>query len=189
MQTFRKLPISSPARNASVSNMGPSNMRSPDRRAEDSVAHESRLCKFHEVIKCCHVGDGQAFHAVEEAELEKIRLKKSPRRRKDKTRPGGPFAGSEHLLRRQRGVAVHGAQMFRERAAREVQKVGFEMAEPAAHLYGFMHEGALPGGLAPVVEAHLAVGIPAGVANPAAQILRHPRHFVGVALQTGLLES
>src|ERR1700683_187204 len=109
MKTLRKLPISSPARkaimsNKSRSNMGPSNMRS-----QNSVAHESRFRELHEVIKRSHIGDGQTFQAIEKTELEKIGLKKSPRRRKDKTRPSGPFAGGEHLLGRESGVAVHGA--------------------------------------------------------------------------------
>src|ERR1700691_5192859 len=99
MQTFRKLPMSSPARNAVVSKMEPSNMRAPNSCAQDSIAHESRFRKLHEVVKRGHIGDRQPFQAVQKTELQKIGLKKSPRRRKDKTRPGGPFAGREHLLR------------------------------------------------------------------------------------------
>src|ERR1700733_6652634 len=142
MQTFRKLPISRPARNARRSKIKPSDMR-----FQDSVAHEARLGELDEIIERRHVGDRQTFHAVQKTALEKIRLKKSPRRRKYETRPGGPFAGREHLFGREGGVTVHGAEMLGERAAREVQQVGFEMADPAAHAYRFMHERALPGGL------------------------------------------
>src|SRR5579862_3804506 len=183
MQTLRKLPISRPARNATSSKKSRSNMGLSNMWFQDSVAHEARLGELDEIIKRGHVGDRQTFHAVEKTELEKIRLEKSPRRRKYKTRPGGPFAGGEHLFGRQSGISVHGAKVLGERAAREMEQVGFEMAQPAAHLHRFMHKRALPGGLAAVVEAHLAVGIPAGVANPASQILRHAGHGVGIELR------
>src|ERR1700683_1693965 len=123
MQTFRKLPISRPARNARRSNMKPSDMR-----FQDSVAHEARLGEFDEIIKRGHIGDRQTFHAVEKTEFEKIRLKKSPWRRKYKTRPGGTFAGGELLFGGESGVTDNGAKMRGERDAREVEQVGFEMA-------------------------------------------------------------
>ncbi len=62
------------------------------------------------------------------------------------------------------------------------------MSHAPAHLHRLVNESSLPGCLAAVVEADLAVGIPARVANPTAQILRHPRHRVGVALRAGFLE-
>ena len=85
-------------------------------------------------------------------------------------------------------VSVHSAQMFAERIAGEVQEVGFEVPDGAIHLDRFMHEFADPAGFAAVEEANLAVGIPAAMQDPAAQILRQARHGVADVCRAALLD-
>ncbi len=51
-----------------------------------------------------------------------------------------------------------------------------------------MHIVAHPLGAPPVEEPHLAIRIPARVQNPAAQVLSHPWHRVGVKLRAIFLD-
>ena len=62
------------------------------------------------------------------------------------------------------------------------------MADVAFDDYRLVHEIAHPLGTAPVIEADFAIRIPAGMQNPAAEVLRHAGHGVGVELRTVLLD-
>src|SRR5260370_35690423 len=62
------------------------------------------------------------------------------------------------------------------------------MADTPIYYYRLMHIVAHPLGVPPVEEPHFAIRIPARVQNPAAQVLRHAWHGVGVKLRTVLLD-
>ena len=102
-----------------------------------------------------------------------VGAEESPWRLKDQTSPCHLLARFDQLLGRERRVAVHGLQMLRQRIASEVQQVRIQVPDAALHFHRLMHEIPYPLRFPPMVQPHLAVRIPARVANPPPQIMRH----------------
>src|SRR5258707_15384121 len=74
MNTLKKLPINSPARNARIS--------SKIICSSFGWTHESSLGVLHEIVQRRHVGNRQSLHAVQEPQLKNIRPEKRPGRLK-----------------------------------------------------------------------------------------------------------
>src|SRR5579885_882158 len=159
------------------------------KRWSSAEAHELGFRVFQEIVEGRHICDRQSFQPVEEAHPQKIGLQEGPRRIQDQPGPGDLFLAGDQLLGGERGVAVHGAQMLGEGIASKMQQVGLQAPDAAVDLHRFMYVSALPNRFAPVVEADLAVRMPASVADPAAEILRQAWHGVGIELRPGLLEA
>src|SRR5262249_45203187 len=147
-----------------------------------NLAHAPGLRILYEYIDGGHKGDDQAFEAVLETSLEKIGLHERPGRGKKQAPErcgaalGDPFLGGE------RGVAVRGFQVLGERVAGVMEQVGFQRGEAAIDLDALVDVFADPAALAAIVEADLAVRIPAGMKDPAAHVLSEPRDGVGVSV-------
>ena len=136
---------------------------------------------FQKIIKRRHVGDRQTLPNPSRNPLLRTYVRKnvhagSTRR----VQPTVAVAVGHHLRGRERRVTVHSPQMLGERVTREMQHIRFQAAEPPIHPHPFVNEVARPPGLAPVVKTDLPVRMPTAVQNPTAQILRQPRHGVGV---------
>src|SRR5438046_5506057 len=78
--------------------------------------------------------------------------------------------------------------MLRKRIAGEVENVALEIADAAVAAHALVDEIADPFGLAAVIQADLAIGIPAGVIDPAAKIARQAGHGIGVVARSRFLE-
>src|SRR5215813_10492640 len=62
------------------------------------------------------------------------------------------------------------------------------MPNASLHLDALVNEVACPFRVPPVVQAHLAVRVPAGVEDPLAQVLRDAGHGIGVVPRSVFLE-
>ena len=93
------------------------------------------------------------------------------------------------FLRGKSCIAIEGAEMIRERIAREVEKFALKLPNGAADAHTFMHVISVPLGAFAMKQAHFAIGIPAAVQYPSAQILGKPRHGVSIAVGTRRFES
>src|ERR1022692_4762512 len=159
-----------------------------DRETGPPSAQWSRFGVFQKRIEGGHVGDDEAFQAVEEASLENVGFDEIPGRVEDQAPQGhGDFAGG-HFLRGEGGIAVERFEMLGEGFAGEVQDVVFEISDVPLGAHAFMHEIAHPPGFAAVVEADFAIRIPAAVVDPASQIAGQAGHGVGVEARAGFLQ-
>src|SRR5208283_4194431 len=75
-----------------------------------------------------------------------------------------------------------------KRTAREMEQVRFQMSGAPVHLDGFMDVFAHPARPFAIEQPHLAVRIPAGMQNPAAQILRQARNGITVVARAVFLD-
>ena len=98
-----------------------------------SRAHVLGFGVLQEIVQRRHVRDGEAFHAVQKSAAQNVRFEERPGRIQRQLRPAHRRLLFHQLLGRERGVTVHGLQMLRQRAAREVQNIGFQMADVALH--------------------------------------------------------
>src|ERR1041384_3043922 len=84
MHTFRKLPISNPARKASTAS-------STCSRSLPARRHEPGLSVFHEIVERRHVSNRQPLDSVQEPRLQDVGPEEGPGRFQDKTSPGHLF--------------------------------------------------------------------------------------------------
>src|SRR5215472_13771560 len=77
--------------------------------------------------------------------------------------------------------------MLGQGIAGEVENVTLQMPDAAVRLHTLMHEVPDPLGPPPVVEPDLAVGVPAGMIDPASEVPGQSRHRIGIELGAGLL--
>src|SRR5262249_31363390 len=75
----------------------------------------------------------------------------------------------------QRRVFVEHTMMFAQIAFGVMQKIAGKRLDPASYTGGFVRRDAVPVARRFAVEPHLVIGIPAGMADPAAQIARAAR--------------
>src|SRR3954470_9909545 len=78
--------------------------------------------------------------------------------------------------------------MLRKRAAGKVQNVRLEVSDTALHRDRFVNIFASPSGFSAIEEPDFPVWVPAAVKNPAADILRKPRHRIGIELRSCFLD-
>ena len=97
------------------------------------------------------------------------------------------FAAHGQLLSRDAGELIELTDVLRDGMVAVVQDVAGEVAgrEAGVHFVAFMQEQTGPAAQAAVVEAQLAVGVPAAVAHPVPAIVGEADQRVGCVLPVG----
>ena len=142
----------------------------------------ARFGVLQERVQRGHPRDGEALESHPGNRAQKVRAQKSPRRdRRPVGRTSTPRPRATIHCAARRRVPVHSAQVLGKRIAGEVQKFLVRARPPLPFTFTLSCTNSpIHRAFVPVVKPHLAVRIPAAMQNPAAHILRHARHGVGV---------
>jgi len=125
---------------------------------------------FEKDVIAAEDGDDQAGEAVEQAEAEDVHAEEFPGRVEEDVEERVGFAGTEHFVGGEGGEFVYDAEVVGDVSVGVVEDVVAELSDGAFDGHGFVDGVRFPVAFASAREACFAVGIPAAVFDPAAEV-------------------